>query len=75
MFALILREETLTEAAAVREATKTVGEIGTVLERLELRFGERVSSLIYGLLWVFVILRSYRSHATGLDLIEDLRSA
>ncbi len=42
MFRVIPGEEALAEAAAVLDATKAVWEIGTVLERLEPRLGERV---------------------------------
>lgn len=42
MVRVIPGEEALAEAPAVLDATKAVGEVGAVLERLELRLGKRV---------------------------------
>ena len=64
------------ESAGVLDAAEAVGEVRPVLERLELRFRERV---VVGDVWpaecVLVTPRSASSNATGLERIDEPRSA
>ena len=71
MLAVVPGEERLTEDASVIEAAEACREVRAVRQCLELGLGEGV--VIAGC--VLVTPRSASSHATGLDVMEEPRSA
>ena len=68
-------EEVLAEGSGLLDRGEAVREAGAVLQGLELRLGVRVVVRDVGREWVLVTPRSASRKATGLEVIEDPRSA
>jgi hypothetical protein len=68
-------EEVPAEGPGLLDRGEAVREVGPVLEGLELGLGERLSFETCGREWVLVTPRSASRKATGLEVIEDPRSA
>jgi hypothetical protein len=68
-------EQPLAERSGVGEAAEAVGEVGPVLQRLELGFGVRVVVFDMGPGVVLVTPRSASRNATGLEAIDEPLSA
>ena len=76
MFVVVPVEEGVAVGAGVFDGAEAAGELGSVFESLELGLGVGGLSLeTCGREWVLVTPRSARSRATGLDFIEEPRSA
>ena len=75
MFVVIPGEEGLAVPAGGLDGVEATGEVGPVLQGLELGFADGLSSDTCGRLCDWVTPRSASSNATGLAVIEEPRSA
>jgi hypothetical protein len=75
MLAVVPGEERLTEDAGVLDASEAFRELRAILLRFKLGLGEGIIVAGVRLAVHFGIHRSASGHATGLDVMEEPRSA
>jgi hypothetical protein len=75
MLAIVAGEERLAEDADVLDASEAFREVRAVLLRFRLGLGEGIIVAGVRLAVHFGVHRSASSHATGLDVMEEPRSA
>jgi hypothetical protein len=75
VLAVVPVEEDAAVHTGVLDRAEAPGKVWPILQRLELRLGERLSSEMLGREWLFVTPRSARSRASDFDVIDVPRSA